>query len=291
MTHRDSPNSISLCICTMNRPDDLDRCLASVFQASDQPDQVIVSDDSPDPQPTQSVVAKYAAIYQTGPRRGLSPNRNACIQRASSSHIIFIDDDVCVSPEFFTVARQWMAQNPDVLITGYEMNHGGGGRWEGEVRKVVPHNADFWGLQRLPVEQDYRAVVINSTIFPQTLFEQALFDEHLRYGSEEIDMAQHARSLGYKIIYADDLYVNHYPSPINREQYKRFVHASRLYTTTKAYLQYERSMPKMLAFVILAPLQLIGSTVKRKGIAAVGEALQAIAIAARYFFTKPKPIS
>ena len=286
---RASAYSISLCICTMNRPDDLNRCLDSVFQSIEKPDEIIVSDDSPNPRPTELVMSNYPnVIYQYGPQRGLGSNRNACIQRANKTHIIFIDDDVRVPPEFFAVARKLIASHPEAIITGYEMNHGGGGRWEGEVRKVVPHNADFWGIQRLPVDNEYRAIVINSTIFPQSLFQQALFDEHLRYGSEEVDMAQHAVSLGYQIVYRDSLYVNHYPSPINREQYKQFVQASRLYATTKAYWQYERSLPKTLAYTLLAPLQLAGSKAKRGGLYAVGEAIQATAIAYRYFFTKPK---
>ncbi|HEY9832558.1 MAG TPA: glycosyltransferase, partial [Stenomitos sp.] len=82
--HKSMPKSysISLCICTMNRPDELDRCLESVFQSVEQPDEVIVSDDSPNSEPIQAIVAKYpGAVYQHGPRRGLGPNRNACIRR------------------------------------------------------------------------------------------------------------------------------------------------------------------------------------------------------------------
>ena len=284
--------SISLCICTMNRPDDLNRCLESVFQSVDKPDEVIVSDDSPDPHPTELVVAKYPqVVYQPGPRRGLAPNRNACIRRATSSHIIFIDDDVCVPSEFFRVARELLVAKPEKIITGYEMNHGGGGRWEGEVRKVTPNNADFWGLHRAPVDKGYRSIVINSTIFPRSLFAKALFDENLRYGSEEIDMAMHATSVGYSIEYQDNLYVNHYPSPINREHYQQFIHASRLYAMTKAYLDYERSLPKTLAYVILAPLQLAGSFAKRGDLPGIWSAYQSTALAARYWFNKPQAIA
>ncbi len=273
--------SISLCICTMNRPDDLNRCLESVFQGVEKPDEVIVSDDSPDNQPVKGIADRYpGVIYQQGPRRGLGPNRNACIQRAKGSHIIFIDDDVCVPPEFFATAQQLItASDSKTIITGYEMNHQEG------VRKVIPHNADFWGLQRLPASNGYRAIVINATIFPRSLFEQALFDERLRYGSEEIDMAMHALALGYRIAYEDSLYVNHYPSPVNREQYQRFIHASRLYVTTKAYWQYERSVPKTLAYILLAPLQLIGSAVRKGDIRAVGGAFQATGLACRYLFS------
>ncbi|MEP0914008.1 glycosyltransferase family 2 protein [Leptolyngbya sp. GB1-A1] len=272
---------ISLCICTMNRPDELSNCLRSVFESTELPDEIIVSDDSLNGKPTQTVTSEYSTvIYQEGPHRGLGPNRNACIRRATGTHIIFIDDDVCVPPDFFTLARQGSA-GPDAkrIITGYEMKH-----VQGKVHKVRPHNADFWGLQRLPISYGCRAVVINSTIFPRDVFEKALFDELLRYGSEEIDMAHHATALGYQIVYQDNLYVNHYPSPINREQYQRFVHASRLYATTKSYWQYDRSIFKALAYVVLAPFQLIGSAAKTGNLKNMWGACQSISTAYSYIF-------
>jgi glycosyltransferase involved in cell wall biosynthesis len=282
-------HSISLCICTMNRPDDLSRCLDSIFQSNNMPDEIIVSDDSPDGRATQVVAAKYrGVIYQEGPHRGLGPNRNACIQCNKGSHIIFIDDDVRVPPEFFSTVRGLIASSDSkTVITGYEMNYGGGGRWEGEALKVIPQNPDFWGFQKVPICNNYGAIVINATIFPISLFEQALFDEHLRYGSEEIDIAQHAISLGYCIVYEDCLYVEHHPSPVNREKYKQFIHASRLYATTKAYWKYERSALKTLAYVLLAPLHLSGSAILRGNVREVWGAIQAILLAGRYFLTKP----
>jgi glycosyltransferase involved in cell wall biosynthesis len=282
--------SITLCICTMNRPEDLSRCLDSVFQSYEMPDEIVISDDSPNGRPTQLVVAKYpGVIYQEGPRRGLGPNRNACIKCAKSSHVIFIDDDVRVPSEFFATAQRLIASaDSKTIITGYEMNYGGGGRWEGEVFKVIPHNPDFWGYQQVPVANEYGAIVINSTIFPSDLFEQALFDEHLRYGSEEIDMAQHAIALGYRIVYEDCLYVEHHPSPVNREQYKQFIHASRLYATTKAYWHYEQSPLKTLTYILLAPLQLAGSAVRRGNISDLWSAFRSTFLAGRYLFNNLK---
>jgi GT2 family glycosyltransferase len=266
----------------MNRPDELSRCLNTVFQNSERPDEVIVSDDSSDGQPVREVVSRYPdVIYQSGPRRGLAPNRNACIQRVKENYIIFIDDDICVPQGFFaTVRRLLLSCDSKTLITGYQMEHGN--------YKLVPNNSDFWGFQSIPVSDKYCAIVINSTIFPRSLFDRALFDENLRYGSEEIDMARHAVALGYRIIYEDCLYVNHYPSPVNREQYKQFVYASRLYATTKAYWYYERSVAKTLAFILLAPLQLLGSAVRRRDLRAVWGAFQSIALAGQYLFSNSK---
>jgi len=274
--------SISLCICTMNRPGELNRCLESVFQSPEIPDEVIVSDDSPNGQPTQAIVSQYPeVVYQTGPRQGLGPNRNACIRSAKGSYIIFIDDDVRVSPDFFAIARRLITTADDqIIFTGYEINYG-----DDQIRKVVPHNADFWGLQRVPATGEYHAIVINATVFPSSLFNKAFFDELLRYGSDEIDIARHATSLGYRIEFIDDLYVEHYPSSINRDTYRRFTHASRLYTTTKAYWQYERSFFKAFAYLILAPLQLVGSAVKQGRVQSVWDALQAIKLASAYLLT------
>jgi glycosyltransferase involved in cell wall biosynthesis len=273
---------MTLCICTMNRPKDLSNCLSSVFQSSELPDEVIVSDDSLDGKPTLAVTSQYrSVIYQEGPHRGLGPNRNACIQRAKGTHIIFIDDDVCVPPNFFTIARKIItATEPKTIITGYEIKY-----TNGCGEKITPHNADFWGLQRVPVVSEYRAIVINATIFPCTLFQQARFDENLRYGSEEIDMAQHAVALGYQIQYKDNLYVNHYSSPTNRGHYQQFIHASRLYATTKAYWQYEHAPAKTIAYLLLAPLQLIGSALRRGDIQAMGAACQATVLAGQYLFS------
>jgi glycosyltransferase involved in cell wall biosynthesis len=271
---------ISLCICTMNRPDELEQCLESVFQAAEPPEEVLVSDDSPNGEPTQAVVSKYpGATYQVGPRRGLGPNRNACIQMIKFDSIIFIDDDVRVPSDFFAIARKLISEVDErVIITGYEMNHR-----ENQVHKVVPHNADFLGLQRVPVTDEYRSIVINSTIFPAGLFKQIKFDEQLRYGCDEIDVARHAISLDYRIVYCDILYVNHYPSPVNREQYQQFIHASRFYTTAKAYWQYESSFIKVFAYIFIAPLQLIGSSIRRGNIKQLLQIPQIIILATTYF--------
>src|SRR5579883_837917 len=146
---------LSYCICTMNRPDDLRRCLAAALAGQERPDEIIVSNDSQEEGPTQEVVAQFPGVlYQRGPRRGLGANRNACIQRSTGTHILFTDDDVQVAPSFFATARRLAAEaDARAIVTGYEIKHGPEG-----PHKVMPHNADFWGLQRVPVQGEYRAV-------------------------------------------------------------------------------------------------------------------------------------
>lgn len=279
--------SLSLCICTMNRAEDLTKCLESVFDSKVQPDEVIVSDDSPDPTPTIEVVKNFPnVIYQPGPRLGLGPNRNACIRRVKSTHLMFIDDDVCVPPDCFEIAYGLISEMPESVVTGYEMKHRG---WEGDgtIKKIVPHNADFWGTMKIPVGNDECcSVVMNSTIFPVHLFEEALFDECLRYGYEELDIARHAVALGYKIVHRDNLWVNHHQSLVDRASNWDRVLASQLYTTAKAYFYYEKSLPKALTYTLLAPLKITAGLLKQKDPKALQKGVKATVSAYQHFFSK-----
>jgi glycosyltransferase involved in cell wall biosynthesis len=239
----------------MNRPDELRNCLVSVRSGHDQPDELIVSDDGSD-SGTKAIAEQFNAIYVEGPRRGLGPNRNSCIRSATGTHLVFIDDDVIVPPAFVAACRE--VASPDV-VTGYEL------RYAGSVpEKVTPSNASFLGYQERPIEPGdrYVAVVINATVFPMTLLNRACFDENVRYGSEEIDMARQAVALGHEIRYSDTLWVEHYPSSVNREAYRRVQLASLLYVTFRAYWRYERSVPKSLAYLLYAPLQHYASALK-----------------------------
>jgi glycosyltransferase involved in cell wall biosynthesis len=252
--------TLSLCICTMNRPDDLRRALDSIG-AGILPHQVIVSNDGAQ-QPTMNIVADYPwATYQDGPHRGLSANRNACLRVVTGSHVAFIDDDVTVPVEFVPAAEACSREaGQGVIATGHEIRH-----MEGLSAKVTPHNADRLGFQRTAPSGALHGLVINATVFPESLFHRAQFDERLKYGYEEIDMARHAVRLGYTVRYFDSLWVDHHPSPINRASYARLLTSSRLYSTMKAHVFYERSVRKSCAYAAVAPLHAVaGAVVHRR---------------------------
>ncbi len=281
--------SLTVCICTRHRPDDLRRCLESLREADPAPHQVIVSDDGEDDRTARELVSEFPfAEYQRGPRLGLGANRNACIASATGRFISFIDDDVTVPSSYVANAfRATDLQGGDgqsrTIVTGIEFNHS-----HGMAERVEPNNADFWGYQKIRPSGIYRSIVINSTVFPATLFGDALFDPQLRYGSDEIDMARHAVSLGYTIAFAPDLSVDHWPSPINRGEYVALVDASRMYATAKSYLLYEKNQPKAIVFVLLAPLKLAFGMVRRHGVQGIARSSTATLTACRYAIRKYK---
>jgi glycosyltransferase involved in cell wall biosynthesis len=274
--------SLTLCICTRNRADDLTRCLESVQSSSRMPEQVIVSDDGDDGKTVEALAASFPFVqYQRGPRIGLGANRNACIAIATGQHLAFIDDDVVIPASYVQAAYDLIQQHanasPTPILSGIEYKHTSAG-----TILVEPGNADFWGFQRIPPNGVYRSMVINAAIFPVTLFKVALFDSQLRYGSEEIDMARHAVALGYTILFDRSLHVDHYPSEINRAEYAALIDASRMYATAKAYWCYQKRPIKATVFSILAPIKLSIALGRRSGLAGLRSSFRATVTAFQY---------
>jgi glycosyltransferase involved in cell wall biosynthesis len=103
------------CICTRNRPRELNAALESVFGCSRPPEQVIVGDDSDG----ESQVAVRAACrktdslqYRIGPRRGLAANRNSCLDllKDDIGVVVFLDDDAETSKAFFALVNRWSSR-------------------------------------------------------------------------------------------------------------------------------------------------------------------------------------
>lgn len=88
----------SLIICTRARAQALMRCLASVWDA-DELDEILVVDNSTGDPETRKVVAAFPSVrYLVEPRAGLSAARNAGLAATSGEIVLFTDDDVEIEP-------------------------------------------------------------------------------------------------------------------------------------------------------------------------------------------------
>lgn len=273
-------SSVAVCVCTRNRPSELKRALQSIAECSTSPGLVLVSDDSDPPlaSATLEVCQAFNGIeYIQGPRRGLAANRNNCLSRVPPAieFILFLDDDAMLTRNFLPIAVEAGRTSPATIVTGWERKNG---------QQVEPRNLSFWGYQQVPPRgpDDVHAININSTIFPRALFDVIRFDENLRYGSDEIDVCGAAEKVGFRIRYLPDTGNDHIHSSTNRGEYARVVDASRLYATYKRYRWIEERRLKAVAFAILAPLQLLASTVKSGRIDLVTLRLRAIVLAGAY---------
>lgn len=112
----DTQESVSVVICTRNRPRQLDECLQSLQHLVNYPAEVLVVDNAPTSNATQEVVQRYPEVhYILEPRPGLSIARNTGIHRATGNIIAFTDDDVKVHPHWMERIRHGF-QNPNVMV-------------------------------------------------------------------------------------------------------------------------------------------------------------------------------
>ncbi len=139
MTHP----TLSLVICTLNRPAILRQALEDIWQLPTQPDELLIVDQTPE------LDAAMRAFYDANAGRlrlvrmapqGLGQARNRALKEATGERILFLDDDIRVTDDLVALHRRHFA-DPSVggVVGRIDDAHGdapsGGGRvnWFGRV--------------------------------------------------------------------------------------------------------------------------------------------------------------
>jgi GT2 family glycosyltransferase len=118
-TPRDVRRTITVAVCTRERPAELSRCLDSLLASSEPPQEIVVVDNAPLTADTREMVARYSGVrYHVEPRKGLSAARNAALALASSDIVAFADDDVVVSPDWTARLRRCFEDPKVMVVTG-----------------------------------------------------------------------------------------------------------------------------------------------------------------------------
>jgi glycosyltransferase involved in cell wall biosynthesis len=149
--------SVSVVICTRNRPEQLAQCLRSLQQLSPPPLEVLVIDNAPSSDATYQLVAQMPGIqYVLEPRPGLSVARNTGIRQSKGDIIAFTDDDVTVHPDWIARLQQSF-QHPKVMaVTGLVLP----GELETEAQLIFEKG--FGGFS-----QGYRAKTFDTQFFEE----------------------------------------------------------------------------------------------------------------------------
>ena len=164
------PLSMSVVVCTRDRPEDLARCLEALAALTPPADEVIVVDNAPTDNATRRVVEEAdvpGLRYIEEPRPGLSAARNAGLRAATGDLVAYTDDDVRVHPRWALRLRAAFTE-PDVWsVTGlvlpaeveteaqllFERDQGGSG-WgyraqtfdRGFFERMRPYSVPVWQL-------------------------------------------------------------------------------------------------------------------------------------------------
>jgi GT2 family glycosyltransferase/SAM-dependent methyltransferase len=110
--------SVSVIVCTKNRPEELSRCLKSLLEMTDRPEEVIVVDNEPSASGSKVVVERLPVTYVAESRRGLSRARNAGLREATGDIVAFTDDDTCVHPDWIRRLREGFDSPQVMSVTG-----------------------------------------------------------------------------------------------------------------------------------------------------------------------------
>ena len=249
---------LSACITTRNRVLELENCLAALWQSTVPPYSVIVSDDSSEAsvqQENQKVTSRYpGTIYVKGPRIGVCANRNSAVNAVQDAELVaFVDDDICVPPNFVETALDHYDRIPPdrrlmTILSGVSYNQFG--------EEMLSTKLTFRGYF---CQADFpENVVIHAAIFPRSFFLEEQWDEKIFFGYEDAELCLRVKKNGYHIIYCPDLRVLHSssgegtlstPSVGQLTDYDLYIEAARLYIGIKRYKSIFPNLFKLLLFI------------------------------------------
>ncbi|GAB1544296.1 hypothetical protein NUACC21_69720 [Scytonema sp. NUACC21] len=276
---------VSACITTRNRPENLEECLQALWNSDIKPHKVVVSDDSPTievQQQNYQIVAKYPGTeYIIGPRQGVCANRNNAVNAIPASEtdfVAFIDDDICVKPDYIARALDRYAQlsaeqRNQTILSGVSRSPDGS-------FEMVSGKLSFRGY--FCASEVPESVAIHATLFPRVFFDQEQWDENIFFGYEDAELCLRALKRGYKIVHCPELLVInaasvdfksslYEPGKGSLTRYEISVEAARLYVGIKRYKDLSPNPIKLVAFLILYFVHMTIYLMRRKAIQALPE--------------------
>lgn len=217
--------SVSVVVCTRERPDDLRACLESLQMLDPFPEEIVVVDNAPRSAATRQVVEAMPDVrYVLEPRPGLSAARNAGLRHSTGDLIAFTDDDVRVHSKWVGRLRTAFS-DPDVdAVTGlilpdeletpaqlfFERHHAGFGR---NLRAVDFDRGFFERMRRYAVPVWQLGAGANMAFRRRVFEELGGFDERLGAGasgcSEDSEMWYRILAAGGRCRYEPTAVVSH----------------------------------------------------------------------------------
>jgi GT2 family glycosyltransferase len=242
---------LSVCVTTINAVDALNSCLEALWNSTAPPSHVVVSDDSSNwkiQQQNRQIVERYPNTdYVSGPCLGVCANRNCALKNLPPCDFIaFIDDDICVEPDYFANA---LSRYRSLSSETRQQTFLTGG---------IPHKLSFRGYfcpSDLPL-----CVNLHTAVFPASFFARQQWDENIFFGFEDALLCLQALQQGYSILHCPELKVRDTRSGKSTlgkggfgriTQYQIYIEAARLYIGIKRYREIEPDRLKLIFFLII----------------------------------------
>lgn len=221
--------SLTVAICTKDRPENVQRCLNSLLplqQVNDSKQfEILVIDNAPSNEQTKTVIDSLPSIrYVREPKPGLDFARNRALQEATGELLAFLDDDVVVDSGWLQGLKTAWAENPDAggftgLVWPYELEteaqilfekRGGFGRGFEKIR----HGQTCEGNPLYPCGAGIFGAGCNMTFRRDLLLKLGGFDEALDTGAPlpgggDLDIFYRVVRSNYPLVYEPSYLVYH----------------------------------------------------------------------------------
>jgi O-antigen biosynthesis protein len=206
----------SLLICSRNRSQLLTETIQSILAGNEIPSEIVIIDqsDAPDPglvvfQPERDCVFHYLWNNTIGVSRG----RNSAVSSASHSILVFTDDDMLVSPDWFgTLVRSLVTAGDQSIITGQVLSSNEG-NFHGYAPSTRTDNDTviYSGRINRDVLFTNNMAICRSTFESIGGFDTMLGPGTLFPAAEDNDLAFRLLEEGYQIVYEPKAVAYHRP--------------------------------------------------------------------------------
>lgn len=205
--------SISVALVTRDRPDHLQRCLASWRAQTRQPFEIVISDDSEDAEcvaRNRRLAESFGARHVAGPKRGLYANRNAAALACRGGHVLTADDDHTHPGNYLQTVEQLAELDARrVWIFGERVPS------RPDIALVCPAELRANGTFGPPADpQDCAAIADGASLIPAAAFAAGVrYDEAYPFGPLWYLFARKLRRAGWRISFTPQTHVWHHWAP------------------------------------------------------------------------------
>ena len=207
MTESSKIAPLTVVVPTIGRAEPLRRCLASLAACAPPADEVLVVDQSGDPEIAALVAAHAANGIRLVPcsGRGVSLGRNVGLRAARNEIVSITDDDCAVPPDWVRVAHGLAERHPGAIVTGRVLPVGD--------PRAVPSTKDDPVAKDLSAERRGGWLFPNNVVLPRgAVLRSGGFDE--RFGPEEAaednEFCYRWLKGGGRLVYEPELVVEHH---------------------------------------------------------------------------------
>ena len=213
-SRKDSDLTVTVVICTRNRPAFLSKCLEAVTALHPPADEVLVVDNTQGDKEAEVIARSFSARYAIEPNKGLSYARNRGLAESSTDIVAYIDDDAIPNPDWLGLLLGPFADQHVAAVTGRTITPQSriGDSLQEEPRYVSDKNphwfeiATFGGLGLGNNMALRRTVCTGWTVFDERLGRGAPF--HI---AEETYAFACLLSRGHTVVYLPVAAVTHPP--------------------------------------------------------------------------------